>query len=198
MVAGNRLTVNAGGDHHHFGSRPRRRARATVARMRWPLLFGLQPCNVELLDHADYVYDLSRDFDAPGEIVFKAFFNDALADEVSGLRGFTWHTAAARFDSATVDEMFSYMSLRMRTVSYVPNERLAMSIDRCSLPLGRQMLQMMEAKPRSHGGCRLRWRIAVRYLPGTASIAPAVRPVFRRMFEQTLSAVERQLAARRH
>ena len=165
--------------------------------MRWPLLFGLQPCTLALLDEADYVYDLQRSFDAPGDVVFKTFFDDALAAEVKGLRGFTWHTTSSQFDAATVDERFVYMSLRMRTVDYVPNQRLAMSIDRCSLPRGRPMLQVMETTPRGDGGCRLRWRIAVRYLPGTALLAPAVRPVFRRMFEGTLAAVERQLAAAR-
>lgn len=166
--------------------------------MRWPLLFGLQPCTLDLLDDADYVYDLRRDFDAPGEAVFKTFFDDRLAAEVSGLRGFTWHTAAAQFDAATVDERFVYMSLRMRTVAYIPNERLAMSIDRCSLPLGRQMLQVMDAAPSDRGGCRLRWRIAVRYLPGMAPVAPVVTPVFRRTFEHTLAAVERSLMAASH
>ena len=162
--------------------------------MRWPLLFGLQSSSLDLLDRADYVYDFHRHFKSGGDAVFTAFFDNALIAGVSGLQGFTWHTAVGRFDNAVVDELFVYMSLRMRTVSYVPCARLAMSIDRCSLPLGRQMLQVMEATPDRDGGCLFRWRIAVRYLPGMAAAAPAVTPLFRRMFEASLAAVEQQLA----
>lgn len=161
--------------------------------MRWPLLFGLQSSSLDLLDRADYVYDFHRQFKSGGDAVFTAFFDNALSAHVSGLQGFTWHTPPGRFDKAVVDEMFVYMSLRMRTVSYVPCTRLAMSIDRCSLPLGRQMLQVMEAAPDHNGGCLFRWRVAVRYLPGMSAAAPAVTPLFRRMFEASLAAVERQL-----
>jgi hypothetical protein len=159
--------------------------------LRWPLIFSLQPSTLALLDAADYIYDFQRDIDAGGEQVFARFFDNALCGDVIGLRGFTWHTPEGEFPGAAIDESFVYMALRMRTVAYEPGTRLAMSIDRCSLPLGRQMLQVMDTIPRPEGGCRLRWRIAIRYLPGMSAIAPAVTPVFRRMFEQSLDAVAR-------
>jgi hypothetical protein len=163
----------------------------------WPPVFPLQRSALDLLDHADYVYDLERDIDAPGEVATRRFFDDALKSDVAGLRGFVWHTPPGEFSGAILDEVFTYMSLRMRTVAYTPGVRLAMSIDRCSLPLGRQMLQVMDMTPRDGGRrCRFRWRIAVRYLPGMSVIAPAVTPLFRRLFEQTLDAVERQCALR--
>jgi hypothetical protein len=165
------------------------------SRLGWPLMFALQPSTLDLLDHADYLYDLKRDFDAPAQLVVHAFFADALAPAVAGLHGFTWHTPAGRFDNAVVDEHFVYMALRMRTVTHEPGVRLAMSIDRCSLPLGRQMLQVMDTTPLASGGCRFHWRIAVRYLPGMSAVAPALTPVFRKMFEQTLDAVERIIPA---
>jgi hypothetical protein len=168
------------------------------ASLRWPLLFALQPCTLSLLDDADYLYEFRRDINASGEAVVARFFDDALRSDVTGLRGFAWHTRRGEFGGATVDEMFVYMSLRMRTVDYVPGRRLAMSIDRCSLPLGRQMLQVMDTTPRADGGCHLHWRIAVRYLPGMAAMAPAVTPVFKRMFEQTLGAIERHFARAPH
>ena len=162
----------------------------------WPLMFTLQRTTLDLLDHADYIYDFERDIDASGEVVFSRFFDAALMSDVTGLRGFVWHTPPGEFSGAIVDEAFDYMSLRMSTVEYVPGVRLATSVDRCSLPLGRQMLQVMEATPRDGGRrCRFRWRIAVRYLPGMSIVAPAVTPLFRRMFGQTLDAVQRQCAA---
>lgn len=161
----------------------------------WPLMFSLRPSTLDLLEHADYLYDLERDFDAPAEQVVRTFFDDSLAGEVAGLRGFTWHSPRGNFRDAVIDERFNYMSLRMRTVGYEPGVRLAMSIERCSLPLGRQMLQVMDSTPRAGGGCHFRWRIAVRYLPGMAMLAPAVTPLFRTMFEQTLAAVERRAAS---
>lgn len=166
-------------------------------RFTWPLMFSLQPSGLDLLEHADYVYDLHHEFDADGEAVLTQFFDDSLVGGVSGLRGFTWKTSPGNFDKAVVQEHFVYMSLQMRTVAFTPGLRLATSIDRCSLPLGRQMLQVMDATPARDGGCRLRWRIAVRYLPGMGAMAPLVTPLFRQMFEQTIAAVDRQLLGHR-
>ena len=161
-----------------------------VTSLSWPLVFSLKPSTLDVLDAADYSYDFERDISATGEQVMARFFDDALGRDVAGLRGFRWHTPVGQFAGATVDESFVYMSLRMRTVCYDPGRRLAMSIDRCSLPLGRQMLQVMDTTPRT-GGCHMRWRVAIRYLPGMSPVAPAVTPLFRRMFEQSLDAVAR-------
>jgi len=160
----------------------------------WPLVFPLQPSTMDVLDAADYSYDFHRDIKATGEEVVARFFDDALGKDVTGLRGFKWHTPAGQFAGATVDESFVYMSLRMRTILYEPGRRLAMSVDRSSLPLGRQILQVMETAPRP-GGCHMRWRIAIRYLPGMSPVAPAVRPLFRRIFEQNLDAVTKHFDA---
>jgi hypothetical protein len=171
---------------------------ASSTRLLWPMLFTLQRSTLELLEHADYVYDFERDIEADGESVMSQFFDDSLKSHVTGLRGFDWQRRPGEFTGAVIDEGFDYMSLRMSTVAYVPGSRLAMSIDRCSLPLGRQMLQVMDAAPRGdRRRCRFRWRIAVRYLPGMSILAPAVTPAFRRMFEQTLDAVQRRCAVAR-
>lgn len=159
-------------------------------------MFPLQHSGLQLLDDADYVYDFERDINAPGAAVVTQFFADTLTSDVTGLRGFVWHTPPGELSGAVVDELFSYMSLQMRTVEYLPGVRLAMSIDRCSMPLGRQMLQVMDTTPRDGGRhCHFRWRIAVRYLPGMSVLAPAVIPVFKAMFEQTLDSVDRRCAA---
>jgi hypothetical protein len=167
---------------------------AVTSRLRWPLWCSLAPSTLDLLERADYLYDLRRDFAVPGEVVTQAFFDDALVGTVAGLRGFTWQTAPGVFAGARVDEYFVFMSLRLRTVAYEPGLRLAMSIDRCSLPLGRQMLQVMDVTPRPDGGCHLRWRIAVRYVPGMSVLAPMVTPLFQRVFERMLNGVERRCA----
>jgi hypothetical protein len=163
-------------------------------RFTWPLVFSLQPSGLDLLEHADYVYDLQHQFSADGGDVLAQFFDDSLVGGVTGLRGFAWQSTPGDFAAAVVQEHFVYMSLQMRTIAWTPGLRLATSIDRCSLPLGRQMLQVMDATPERGGGCRFRWRIAVRYLPGMAVFAPVVTPVFRRMFEQTIAAVDRKLS----
>jgi hypothetical protein len=168
--------------------------RVATSRAGWPLLFSLKPCTTALLDEADYIYDLGREFNAPGDVVVRTFFDDGLANELAGLRGFNWHTARSEFKGATVDEHFVYMSLRLRTTAYEPNVRLAMSIERCSLPLGRQMLEVLDTTPLPGGRCHIRWRIAVRYLPGMSFVAPAVTPLFRAIFQQTLDAVGRRIA----
>jgi hypothetical protein len=164
------------------------------SRAGWPLLFSLKRCTIALLDQADYVYDLEREFNAPGEVVIRTFFDNALANEWAGVRGFTWHATPGEFRGATIDEDFVYLSLRLRTIVYEPGVRLAMSIERCSLPLGREMLEVLDTTPLPGGRCHVRWRIAVRYLPGMSFVAPAVTPLFRKMFEQILAAVERRVA----
>ena len=166
-------------------------------RFTWPLMFPLHPSGLDLLEGADYVYDLHHEFDADGAAVLAQFFDDTLVGDVSGLRGFIWNTEPGDFDKAVIQEHFVYMSLQMRTIAFTPGLRLAASIERCSLPLGRQMLQVMDIAPERGGGCRLRWRIAVRYLPGMRPVAPLVTPLFRRMFEQTIAAVDRRLLAHR-
>lgn len=163
-------------------------ARVLRPRLRWPLAFGLTPSGLALLDDADFVYDLTRFVPGSGEAAIGRMFDGSLGRAVPGLMGFTWHTPAGELADAVVDEAFVFMTLRLRTVAYTPGRHLAMSVDRCSLPLGSQMIEVIDAVPEGDG-CRLRWRIAVRYWPGMAPAAPALTPLFRRLFERTLDAL---------
>jgi FAD/FMN-containing dehydrogenase len=164
-------------------------------RLHWPLVFGLQPSDSTLLDHADFIYDLERVVASSPEDALLAFFDDSEGRGAPGLLGFTWHSPMGQLDDAVIDEAFVFMTLRMRTVSYEPGQRLVLSVDRSSLPLGRQLCQVMEVTPRA-GGCHIRWRVAVRYVPGLAFAAPALVPLFRTLFTKVLDSIEAKFRPR--
>lgn len=171
-------------------------ARMGPAQRRWPLVVGLEPAGLELLETADHIFDLEAAVAASPEDAIATLFNGSLGSKVPGLLGFTWHTPEGELQDAVVDEAFVFMTLRLRTVVWEPGRRLAMSVDRCSLPLGRSMLQVVDATP-APGGCRVRWRIAVRFLPLMAPAAPLLLPAFGKLFDSTLAALVAHHAGRR-
>ncbi|MGC4083052.1 MAG: hypothetical protein QM736_13315 [Vicinamibacterales bacterium] len=91
------------------------------------------------------------------------------------------------FADAVLDEVFVFMTIRMRTVEYEPG-RLVLSVERCSLPLARQMVQVIEFTD-TPDGCRFRSRIAVTFRRDTGWASPTVIPLFRRLFLATLDRV---------
>ncbi len=152
-------------------SAPLPRRRVPELRWRWPLWFSMRPASLATLGRADKVFDLSRVVAASPADAIAAFFDEATTSTVPGLDGFIWHTQAGDLDGAVVDEAFAFMTMRMRTVDYQHGVRLVMSVDRCTLPLGAELLQIFEAEPRA-GGALVRWRIAVCLVPSLPSARP--------------------------
>lgn len=172
---------------------PLPRTRMPAAGLRWPLLFRLDPSDPSLLGRADYVYEFERLIKAPADVALSAMFDGQPASAAPGLMRFLWHTPVGEFPDALMDETFLFMNIRMRTVHYEPGQRLAVSIDRCSLPLAAQMLQDLEFTP-VDGGTRFRWRIAVKYRRDTGFMAPMVTPMFRWLFSTTISRLQKRFA----
>jgi hypothetical protein len=157
--------------------------------------FSMRPASLATLERADRVFDLSRVVSATPAQAISAFFEEATTSTVPGLNGFTWHTEPGDLDGAVVDEAFSFMTMRMRTVACQPGVRLVMSVDRCTLPLGTEILQVFEAEPHP-GGSRVRWRIAVCLVPALAFGSAPVLALFARLFERVIDAVQRRFTPR--
>lgn len=157
--------------------------------LKWPMLFALDPADDSLLTDADHVYDLERFFPAPAGDVLSEMFGGHPRTAAPGVVRYEWHGPHGQLERAVMDETFVFMTIRLRTVVYDPDRRLLISVDRCSLPLARQMLQCVEMTPVS-GGCRLRWRIAVRFRRDTGFASPLVTPLFQKLFDGTLDRLQ--------
>jgi D-arabinono-1,4-lactone oxidase len=174
---------------------PLPKGRSTKVQRHWPLFFTLAPGTLSTLDRADAVVDLERIIAAAPQVVLDAFFDELTGRDTPTLRGFIWHTAKGQLEDAVVDEVFSFMTLRMRTVFYEPGVRLGVSVDRSSLPLATELFQLWDVTS-CDGGTRVRWRVALTYIPALALVTPPTLRIFRRLFEAVLDTVERRFAAR--
>lgn len=154
----------------------------------WPSPFRLRPSDEGTLDRADHVFDLAGTFKAPPEAVLASLWSGE-AGNAPGLLRWVWHTEAGELDGAAFDEHFNFMTIGMHVVDYVPGRRLVVSVDRCTWPLGQEMVQVCELEPTAEG-CRMRWRIATVYVPGTAALAPVLVPAFRLLFETMMRRLE--------
>jgi len=166
-----------------------------TSHLQWPMLFALEPSDDSILTSADYIYEFERTINASGEDALTAMFDGLPPSAAPGFVRFVWHGPVGELADAVIDETFVFMNLRMRTVAYEPGRRLVLSIDRCSMPLARQMAQCIDITP-AEGGCRFRWRIAVRYRRDTGFASPVVVPLFRRLFEATINRLQARFAGR--
>jgi hypothetical protein len=94
-----------------------------------------------------------------------------------------------------MDELYAFMSMRVRVIEHVPGARSVAYVERWSMPLATRMVQVVETYVVPSGRTRLRYRVA--YDPPRI-FAPMVSPVeylFRRWFEASLRGPERMLVA---
>jgi hypothetical protein len=153
----------------------------------------MRPATMATLERADKVFDLSGVVATEPSSAIAAFFEGATTRTVPGLNGYIWHSQAGDLDGAVFDASFAFMTMRMRTVEYQDGVRLVMSVDRCTLPLGTELLQILEAEPCADG-CRVRWRVAVCVVPLLAFGARPALAVFGRLLARVLDAVQRRFA----
>jgi hypothetical protein len=149
-----------------------------------------------LVDRASQHFDLQHDYDAPPELVhrcFLAFVGDPPWSP--GFVGVDWWTPAGELDGAVMDELYTFMAMRVRVLEHVPNRRSIACVDRWSLPLARRMVQVIETDPLPGGRTRLRFRVAYDPPRIFRPFVPPVEWVFERWFRASLAGLERTLAA---
>jgi FAD/FMN-containing dehydrogenase len=158
---------------------------------RWPLPFKLRPSGASFAERAPHVIDIEETLSAPAEAIFDGVVN--LRDAREWLPDFVrarWVEGPNEHGEQVVEETFRFMSQRVRTFLAEPGRRWMASIDACTLPLGRQLMEDLELDPLPDGGgTRVRWRYY--YDP-----YPAMRPLRRllhREFDHMLRLSLRQL-----
>jgi neutral ceramidase len=158
-------------------------------RLRWPMLFRLEPADATLLDRARRGFEVSRDYDASPDVVhrsFLAFVGDTPWSP--GFCGVDWWTPREELDGAVIDELYAFMAMRVRVVEHVPGRR-------SSLPLARRMVQRVETFRLPDGRTRLSYRVAYDPPAVFAPLAPPIERVFSWWFRVSLEGLERMLAA---
>jgi polyketide cyclase/dehydrase/lipid transport protein len=161
-------------------------------RPKWPLVFALTPSEQSFADEAEYKIDNQALIPALPEQVY---------DEFIGLEnGLKWVNHLVRLDQLTpgappdrriYDETWSFMTVRIRTLEADRGRRWVGSIDHSSLPLSRQMLQVVTFEPLPNGCTHFHWRL---YYTPSLLVRPLLRSL-QRAFEQTFRQDTERLAA---
>ena len=165
-------------------------------RRSWPLFFKLRPSDAGFADRAPFVIDEHAVIAAPPDAIYDAIVDLAgarewLADFVRG----DWISGPDDDGRQVVDEVFRFMTQRVRTFHAERGRRWKASIDACTLPLGREMMEDVELTPLPDGRTQLRWRY---YYDPYAVVRPIRGPVerfFAKMIRDDIERLGEHLAA---
>ncbi|OJH38971.1 hypothetical protein BON30_22445 [Cystobacter ferrugineus] len=156
------------------------------------MLFGLVPSTSSFAGEARYKIDTGARIPASPRQVYEEFTDCTHGREwVDRFVRLNTLTPDAPADQRIYEESFTFMSVRVRTLEVEHGRRWVASIDRCTLPIARQILQEATFEPAAGGGTDFRWRIY--YTPSWI-----VRPFLKgaqRVFEQLFRRSTEQLAA---
>ena len=126
---------------------------------RWPLLFKLRPSDAGFGERAPHAIDITVTLRSSAEEIYDGIVNltgarDWLPDFVRA----RWVEGPDADGRQVVEETFKFMSQRVRTFVAEPGRHWMASIDACTLPLGRELMEDLELEPLPDGGTRVRWR----------------------------------------
>lgn len=163
--------------------------------LRWPMWYRLRGCDLSLMQTASQSFDMHWDYDASPDWVHRNFFG-FLGDEpwAPGFQGVGWVTPEGRFEDAIMDEFYSFMAMRVRVIEHVPACRSVAVVERWSLPLATEMLQVIETFPLTGGRTRLRYRVFYNVPRPFLAFHPAVAVAFRAWFQASFRGLEAYLA----
>ena len=157
---------------------------------RWPLLFKLRPSGADFGERAPFVIDIQERLDAPADAIFDGIVN--LREAREWLPDFVrarWVSGPNERGEQVVEETFRFMSQRVRTFLAEPGRHWMASIDACTLPLGRELMEDLELAPLPEGGTVVRWR----YYYDPYTVLRPVRRLLHREFDRMLRLSLRQL-----
>lgn len=159
--------------------------------LRWPMWWSMEKPDVSLIESAKHLIDVTHEYDAPPEKVQKSFLGFVGEPPWSpGFMGVDWWTPARELDGAVMDELYSFMAMRVEVMEHTPGSRTVAWVSRWSLPFATKMVQLVETKPRAGGGTTMRYRVA--YVPPwlVAWAVPMVAGIFKWWFKKSLSGLE--------
>jgi hypothetical protein len=169
---------------------------AAQTRLRWPMIFRLEPVDASFLDRATRGFDLHHDYDAPPDVVHRSFLGFVGDPPWSpGFMGVDWWTPRGELDGAVMDELYAFMSMRVCVIEHEPGARSVAYVDRWSLPLATRMVQLVETFTLPSGKTRLRYRVAYDPPRIFSPLVPPVEWLFDRWFRVSLKGLSRTLAA---
>jgi hypothetical protein len=111
-----------------------------------------------------------------------------------GFLGVKWLTPEGKLDSAVMDELYTFMAMRVRVIEHVPATRSIAVVERWSLPLATEMIQFIETSTLTDGKTRLRYRVYYNVPVVFWPFHPAVAAAFRAWFKASFRGLERYLA----
>lgn len=150
------------------------------------LRFALLPCDESLLETAMRTIEVEDVIPAPRDEV-RALFDD-IARTVDWMPGFDrvqFHSVEREGRGTFFDEIFSFMTMRLRVTRATPDEWVAVT-EACSLPLATRMIQRIVFEPTPEGHTRMRWVIAFDLLKPMNPFAPPVLVLFKAWFGRGL------------
>lgn len=158
------------------------------------MVFEMEPADESLFAHAKHGLALSHDYDASPERVHSTFLGFVGDPPWSpGFLGVDWWTPEGRLDGAVMDELYSFMAMRVHVTHHEPGRRSIAYVSRWSMPFAKRMVQIIETSPLPNGNTQLRYRVAYDSPPVFDPIIPTVEWVFTRWFEASFRGLDRYL-----
>jgi hypothetical protein len=147
--------------------------RDAAQRIRWPLLFDLEPVAASYAERSSRRMTFAADVHADPDRVFDAFVDLAGAE-----RWLDYFVARTVDAEGAFEEHFSFLRLRLRTLSRERPTRWVARVEAASLPVGTRMLETLDLTRGPRGTTNLRWRFFYDPHPATAAVEPAITRLF--------------------
>jgi hypothetical protein len=164
--------------------------------LHWPMVFKLRDCDQGLIERSTHHFDMHWDYDASPDVVHRTFFG-FIGEEpwAPGFVGVAWLTPQGELDAAVMDEFYTFMAMRVRVIEHVPATRSVAVVEKWSLPLAKQMLQVIETSTLPNGKTRLRYRVYYNVPRPFWPFHPPIAAAFRRWFRASFRGLEAYLKA---
>jgi hypothetical protein len=159
------------------------------------MLFTLRDCDTSLAERSTHHFDMHWDYDAAPDVVHRTFFGFLGEGSWSpGFVGVDWLTPQGELDRAVMDELYTFMTMRVRVIEHVPAKRSVAVVERWSMPLATEMIQFIETDTLPNGKTRLRYRVYYNVPVVFWPFHPPVAAAFRAWFKASFRGLERYLA----
>jgi FAD/FMN-containing dehydrogenase len=171
---------------------------APRGRWRWPLLFKLRHSDASFAERAPFVIDEHAVIGADAGDIYDAIVDlvgarDWLADFVRA----EWLSGPDADGNQVVDEIFTFMTERVRTFHAERGVRWMASLDACTLPLARELMQDLELAPLPDGRTQLRWRFYYEPYAVMRPLRPILHGFFAKMVREDIARLDKHLVERR-
>ncbi len=163
-----------------------------------PMPFRLRPTTVGFAERARFRFDHAAIVDAPADEVYERLVR--IADGAAWypwFRGVEWPAGPPDTVGGVLDVSLAFARIRARVIAIEPGRSFVASIDRASLPLATEMLEVVTFTPRADGRTDLRWTIHYDMLAWMVPFRWMVAPFFDDLFRRATRGLARWFEGRR-